>query len=343
MKIKELIKKHDKQNQFQVLIDSYKQIDFAWSNEINLDSIMSETISSIIICGMGGSAISADLLGCILYDELKISLSVIRDYNLPNYIDNNTLAIISSYSGNTEETVSCFNEALKRKCKIVSVSTGGQVKNIADENNIPWIKLQEGFQPRFALGASLFTVLKILQSLKLITQQDDFVNKVKILWERNGNEYSKEENHALKSAEELVGFIPVIYTSEKYKPVGYRLKCQFNENSKLHSFNNVIPEMNHNEIIGWETFLEKQLNAKVLFLLYQEYNPRIIKRFDIAANLIKKQGAEIIELKSNEENIKVRIMDLIYLGDWITFYLAVLRGFDPSEIDNINFLKQHLG
>ena len=140
----------------------------------------------------------------------------------------------------------------------------------------------------------------------------------------------------------MIGFIPVIYSSEEFRSVAYRLKCQFNENSKLHAFHNTIPELNHNEIIGWETVLEKQLNAKLLFILDEEYHPQIMRRFEITKDLIQKKGVEIIVLKSNEKNIKVRIMDLIYLCDWITFYLAVLRGYDPSEINYINYLKEHL-
>ena len=163
-----------------------------------------------------------------------------------------------------------------------------------------------------------------------------------MLWKNKGIEYSGEENIALKLAEELAGFIPLIYSSAKFEAIGYRLKCQFNENSKLHAFNNVIPELNHNEIIGWETFQEKQLNAKLITIVDNDYHPQILNRFELTKELAQKSGVEIIVLKSSEKNIKVRIMDLIFLGDWITYYLAVLRGFDPSEIDYIQELKQRL-
>jgi glucose/mannose-6-phosphate isomerase len=121
--------------------------------------------------------------------------------------------------------------------------------------------------------------------------------------------------------------------------VGYRLKCQFNENSKLHAFHNVIPELNHNEIIGWESFLEKQFNAKLILILDKIYHPQIKKRFEITSSLIS--GDKII-LDSSETDFKLRIMDLIYLGDWITYYLALLREYDPTEIENINILKEKL-
>jgi len=342
MEIKKLIEKHDTQNQFKVLIESFRQIEYAWENKVDIESSLVKNINNIIVAGMGGSAISADLLKPFLRDELQIPLFVNRDYVFPRFADEKTLVIISSYSGNTEETISCFKEAVEKGCKIIAVSTGGWIKNFADENNVLCINLKEGFQPRFALGVSFFTLLKILQSVDLIPSQNEVVNEIILLWKNKGNEYSGEENSALKLAEELVGFIPLIYSSANFEAIGYRLKCQFNENSKLHAFNNVIPELNHNEIIAWETYQDKQLNAKLITIVDIDYHPQIINRFELTKELAQKSGVEIIVLKSNEENIKVRIMDLIFLGDWITYYLAVLRGFDPSEIDYIHELKQRL-
>ena len=162
------------------------------------------------------------------------------------------------------------------------------------------------------------------------------------MWKKKGVEYSNQENIPLKYAEQLIGFIPVIYTSTRFKSIGYRLKCQFNENSKLHAFNNVYPELNHNEIVGWETFRDKDFNAKIISIIDRDYHQQVLKRIEITNELALKSGAEIISLKSNEENIKVRIMDLIYLGDWITYYLSILRAYDPSEIDYILEMKRRL-
>jgi glucose/mannose-6-phosphate isomerase len=342
MSIEDLIKVHDSNNQFQVLVDTYQQIENAWATEVNLNSDTSDEIKNIIVAGMGGSAISADLLSSFLSDELTIPFSSCRDYSLPKFADENSLVIASSYSGNTEETISCLKDALNRGCKIIVVSTEGEVKKIASENNLPWISLQKGFQPRFALGASFFSMLKILQTLKLIPAQDDVVDEINSLWKQKGIDYSADENLALKTAERLIGFIPLIYSSSKFEAIGYRLKCQFNENSKLHAFNAVIPELNHNEIIGWETFSEKQINAKLIAILDDDYHPQIQKRFEITWDLTQQSKVEVITLRSREKNMKVRIMDLIYLGDWITYYLSILRGFDPSEIDYIMELKQSL-
>ena len=190
------------------------------------------------------------------------------------------------------------------------------------------------------MGLSFFSLLKILQELSIISSQDSIVTKIISLWKEKGIQLSNEPNKAIDIARELIGFIPVIYTAaDVTSAIGYRIKCQFNENSKLHAFHNVIPELNHNEIIGWESFQDKQFNAKLILILDKIYHPQIKKRFDITTSLIP---CEKIFIESNEEDFKLRLMDLIYLGDWISYYLALFRGFDPTEIENINILKEKL-
>ena len=344
MQINDFVKKYDPQDQFSVLKNSYKQIESAWNNNSQFKNLGKPDVNKIIISGLGGSAISADLLKNYLQHDLKIPLITNRDYFLPAFADRKTLVIVSSYSGNTEETISVFKQAISKKCKIVAVASGGMISELAKKNKIPLIIVESGFQPRYALGLSFFTLLKILQSMKLIPKEDKNVTQIKNLWKKKGKDLSEENNTALSIAEMLVGHVPIIYSAEgSTSAVGYRFKCQLNENSKMHAFHNSIPEMNHNEIIGWETFREKNLRTKVITILDTGYHPQVKKRFKIVTELIHKSGAGVVELKSSQKNFKVRIMDLIYLIDWITFYLAVLRGFDPSEIDYIHELKNRLG
>ncbi|HEY7751399.1 MAG TPA: bifunctional phosphoglucose/phosphomannose isomerase, partial [Ignavibacteriaceae bacterium] len=261
----------------------------------------------------------------------------------PVFADRKTLVIISSYSGNTEETISVFKEALKKKCKIVAVTSGGIISKLAKKNKIPLIIVESGFQPRYAMGLNFFALLRILQSLKIIPNENKNVELIIKLWKNKGKEYSEKNNQAFSIASKVIGNISLIYSADNISSaVGYRFKCQLNENSKVHAFHNVIPEMNHNEIIGWESFREKQLRSIVLTILDKDYHPKISRRFKIITELIKSTGTEVFELKSSQKNFKVRIMDLIYLIDWITYYLAVLRGFDPSEIDFIHELKNRL-
>jgi len=343
MKIYELIETFDLQNQFQVLVDSYKQIEYAWDNEFDLLHMQDSKYNLVVIAGMGGSAIIGDLIPDFLVDELRIPFIVNRSYSLPDFMDENSLVIISSYSGNTEETISVFEESLKRKCKIAAITSGGQVKKICDKKSLCCINIPAGYQPRYALGLSFFSLLKLFQQLGIIKNQDNIVKQISSLWKKKGEEYSIEENRALSIASELTGFLPIIYSAAQLtSAAGYRFKCQLNENSKLHAFSNVIPEMNHNEIIGWETFEEKKLFTKVITLSDSDYHPQIKKRFKITSELAKQSGVEIINIESKEKNRKVRLFDLIYLCDWISYYLALLRNHDPSEISYIDELKNRL-
>lgn len=343
MNINDYVVKYDSANQFKVLKDTYTQIDSAWNNEIDIKKLKTKKFGNIIVSGLGGSAISADLMLNFLGDELSLPFFVNRNYSLPKFADENTLLFISSYSGDTEETISVFKEGLKKNCQIICLSTGGKAGEIADKEKIPLVKMKPGYQPRFALGLSFFSLLKVLYELDLVADHNNEVEKIKNLWQAKGEEYAREDNIAINCAEQLIGFIPVIYSSADItSAAGYRLKCQLNENSKLHAFHNIIPELNHNEIIGWESFSDKQFNTKLINILDESYHPQIKKRFEITTELAVKKGLEYMNIESEEEDFKVRLMDLIYLFDWITYYTAVLRGYDPSEIDNIHILKERL-
>jgi glucose/mannose-6-phosphate isomerase len=343
MKINDLKEKFDLQNQFQVLVDSYKQVEYAWNNEFDLKQLQDSKYNLVLLAGMGGSAISGDLIPDYLDDELLIPFIVNRNYSLPEFVDENSLVIISSYSGNTEETLSVFEEALIRKCKIAAITSGRKVKKICDEKKLCCINIPSSYQPRYALGLSFFSLLKFLQQVGIIENQDSIVNQIISLWKKRGGEYSTEENKALSLSLELTGFLPIIYSAAQHtSAAGYRFKCQLNENSKLHAFSNVIPEMNHNEIIGWETFEEKKLFTKVITISDPDYHPQIKKRFKITSKIAKQSGVEIINIESKEKNRKVRLFDLIFLCDWISYYLALLRNQDPSEIAYIDELKNRL-
>jgi len=341
MNLNDFIKKYDTQNQFKVLQETHKQVSDAWNNKFDVSSLKNHKYSSIVFCGLGGSAMSGDLLCDYLSGEFKIPFTVVRGYNLPSFVSEETLVIISSYSGNTEETISCFEQALNKKSKIVGITSGGKIGEIAKTNKLPVVNLQSGFQPRYSLGQSFFSLLKLMQELGL-ANEDNNVKMIINLWDKRAQDYSSENNRAVQMAKDVVGFIPVIYSSEFLTSTGYRLKCQMNENAKLHAFHNSIPEMNHNEIIGWESFKEKQFNAKVFYMIDKDFHPQVLRRFEILKDILSEQKIEVIPLSSDQASKKVRIMDLIFLSDWISFYVSVLRGFDPSEIDFIHRMKKLL-
>lgn len=343
MTIAELVKKYDPENQFEVLKNSYQQIEYASNNSYNLTAIDTSQIKNIIVSGLGGSAISGDLMSNFLQNEISLPFQVNRNYTLPQYADESTLLLASSYSGNTEETISVLNEALKRKCQIVCLTTGGTIKEIAGRENLSVILLQKGYQPRYSLGLGFFSLLKVLQTLKLVTTSLELIEKTISLWKKKGEEFSAENNLSFQLAEKLVGFLPVIYsTADLTSAVGNRFKCQLNENSKVHAFHNAFPELNHNEIIGWETYDERIAKLKAIFIEEESSHPQIKKRFNITGELLNKVGVDIITLLSSEATFQERLLDLVYLTDWISYYLAIQRGKDPSEIEYIHLLKNRL-
>lgn len=343
MTISELVKKYDPENQFDVLKNSYEQIEYAKNNTYDLSKIDVSKIKNIIVTGLGGSAISGDLMLNFLQNEISLPFQVNRNYSLPNYADASTLLLTSSYSGNTEETISVLHEALKRNCQIICLTTGGTIKEIAERENLAVVVLKKGFQPRYSLGLSFFSLLITLKTLKLVTTKGDVIDKIISLWKKRGTEFSTEDNLSYQLAEKLIGFVPVIYsTSDLTSAVGNRFKCQLNENSKVHAFNNAFPELNHNEIIGWETYDERVAKLKAVFIEEETTHPQIKKRFKITGELLQKAGVEIISLSSSEPTFQERLLDLIYLSDWISYYLAILRGKDPSEIEYIHLLKKRL-
>ncbi|MEW6702541.1 MAG: bifunctional phosphoglucose/phosphomannose isomerase [Bacteroidota bacterium] len=342
MNLSEMISKHDPANQFKVLTDSYQQIEYAWNNEFDLSSINQSKIKNIILTGLGGSAIGGELIQNFFRAELKYPYAVNRNYELPSYANEETLVLASSYSGNTEETISALNQAIEKKCQVVCVTTGGKIEEIAKKQSIPCGILLKGFQPRFALWINFFTILKTFHSLKIVPNQNGNVKQAIELLKKKGEEYSKPENEALNLAENLLGYVPLIYSVSDYtSAVGTRLKGQFNENSKQHSFFGYLPELNHNEILGWEGY-KPTMNYKLINILDDDYHPQVKKRFELTSEMIRKAGCEVINLKSSQSNAKLRLVDLIYLGDWASYYYALMRGYDPTTIDSINYLKAHL-
>ncbi len=343
MKLEDYVKKYDVQNQFDVLAHSFKQVEFIQAlPDVKID-YPSETLNSIVVCGLGGSAIGADLFYNMFGTELKQTYFVNRNYSLPTFVNQNTLVVLSSYSGNTEETLSAAEKAKEIGAKIVCIASGGKLKEIAEENGYPVVLLQQGFQPRYALYLNLFALIKIFQSVGIIEPQEEFFTHAVALLKERGKEFQQENSSPFKFAESLVGYIPVIYSVDNVtSAVGLRLKGQFNENSKSHAFHNVLPEFNHNEIVGWETYNENNFRAKAIFIYDDVYHPQIKKRIQISSELIEKAGAEVLKIKSSAPSFKLRVIENVYFGDWVSYYLAILRDKDPSEIDNILYLKGKL-
>lgn len=305
-------------------------------------------IDNIVFAGLGGSAIGADVVRVYLQNELKMPVIVCRNYTLPAFVGKGTLLFCSSYSGNTEETLSSFEDGIKKGALIITMGSGGKLKELALKNHFTHVDIPEGFPPRTALGYMSITVLAILARFGFITPKDkeidDIYSALTGLRDKEiGADVPFEKNIAKKLALSLHGKLAVIYgTSDSTEAACIRWRGQIAENSKTLASSHVFPEMNHNEIVGWEFPKHVLKEAKVIFLRDQNDHPRTQARIKISMDIIKKSGAEIFEIERKEGGLLARIFSLIYMGDFISFYLAVLNNIDPTPVRQVDYLKTKL-
>ncbi|MDD4893721.1 MAG: bifunctional phosphoglucose/phosphomannose isomerase [Candidatus Omnitrophica bacterium] len=344
------IKKLDKSNMLGLLMDFPLQCkqayDIAKASRILFDK---RDFTKIVFAGLGGSAIGADLARSYLYFECKIPISVCREYELPAYVDSSTLVFISSYSGNTEETLSAYQEARKKGASLVLVSSGGAVKEHAVKEGLTFIEIPQGMPPRCALGYMTIIPLVVLNKLgiaKDITGAlNDAIKVLEELKEKNLNpRIGKKDNIAKYIADKLFGKLAVIYSSSiHFDAVITRFKGQLNENAKSLASTHVFPEMNHNEITGWRNPKKLFKDFVVLILKDKGMHPRIMARMKITADILRDdEGVPVLEIWSRGENLLSRMLSLVYIGDFVSFYLAILYGIDPTPVDRVTYLKKRL-
>ncbi len=304
-------------------------------------------IRNIVITGLGGSAIGGDLLRAYLADKCDVPVIVNRHYYFSEYVGKHSLVIISSYSGNTEETVSAYKDAVKRKAMIFCITSGGEVERIAKKNKHPYIKIPGGLPPRAALGYSFFPTLIALSKLGFIKDQKKEIKETLALLNTLSARYSDHnapDNRALKLAKTLRGKLPLIYSgADKFDTVNTRWRGQITENAKTLAFGHVFPELNHNEIVGWEVLTDIMKKIHVVILRDNEDYKRIKLRMDISKGIVGGLADGITEVFTEGKSLLTRTFSLLYLADWLSFYLAMLNGVDPSPVKKIDFLKEELG
>mgnify|MGYP000246397482 CR=1 FL=1 len=294
-------------------------------------------IKHIVVSGMGGSGIGGLLVKDVLKHTLAIPFEVSNDYQLPSSCNQHTLVICSSYSGNTEETMSAMLQAFKKNAQIVCITSGGLIKEYADTNEIDYVLIDSGSPPRAAFGQSFVQIFFILHYLGLI--ENKFVeytqNAIALL------EEDKEEIMSLAKsyAERLSGKMPVIYSDSKFEGVSIRFRQQINENSKMLCWHHVVPEMNHNELVGWR---EKNEKIAVVFLRNNKDFERNQERMEFTKEVVSQYASDVIEIYSKGDYDLVRCMYLIHITDWVSFYLSELKGVDAIEINVITKLKNKL-
>jgi glucose/mannose-6-phosphate isomerase len=303
-------------------------------------------VNIVVVLGMGGSAIGGDLVRTLVQDETKIPIIVHRDYGLPAYVDEKTLVIASSYSGNTEETLSGFELALKTKAKKVVITSGGKIEKLAAENKIPIFKIEYKSQPRAALGFSFIPTLGILRKLGFISNKSaDVTEAVQVLENLSKKLDEKspvKSNPAKQLAQRLYGCLPVVYGAGIAAEAAHRWKTQLNENSKSWAFYEVFPELNHNATVGFPLPKEIASQIRVVLLRSPTFNERIKLRYEVTCELLKQSGVAYEFVDSEGKSALAQMVSLISFGDYVSYYLAILYKVDPSPVKFISYLKERL-
>jgi glucose/mannose-6-phosphate isomerase len=332
---------------FRCVADFPVQVEEALSiGELAPIAYRADGIRSIVLCGMGGSAIAGDLLRSYLADELQVPFAVNRSYALPAYVARETLTILSSYSGNTEETIAAYQEALLRKSTVLCITTGGEAERLSQIHGHACIKVPPGLQPRAALGYSFFPLLTALVRMGFVKPRAVDIEETVAALKRAARIYgdpASRKNRALKIAQHLHGKLPVLYSSaERFDAVNVRWRGQICENAKHLAFGHVLPEMNHNEIVGWKADPAMLKKMAVVFLRDAGTNQRIQRREEVTRKILRKKTPLVLEAWSEGTSLLTRMFSLVYLGDWVSYYLAILNNEDPTPVKVIDYLKGEL-
>ncbi len=297
---------------------------------------------AIVVAGMGGSAMGGDLLKACLSDELKAPIWVNRDYSLPGWVGKANLLFVSSYSGNTEETLSAYEEGKRRGVVIVSVTSGGKLERLSKEDGYPLVKIPPGLPPRCALGYLSIPMLVMLSRAGVAGDKGQELREaIKILKDMQ-SELARLHNSASELARKLLGRLPIVYCSERLGVVARRWRTQLNENSKTFVHTNLLPELNHNEIVGWGQSKALLGDAELIFLRDRKEHPQISKRFEITGEILAPLASGVSEVWARGECLLSRLFSLVYFGDYLSYYLALLLGVDPTPIETIDYFKKRL-
>ena len=300
----------------------------------------------IVVLGMGGSAIGGDMLRSLIDTESKLPVSVHRDYNLPDYVDAKTLVIASSYSGMTEETLSSFTQALSTPAKKLALTTGGKLKEIAENNGVPVFTIDYIAQPRAAVAHSFLPLLGICQNLGLVSDKSQELAEMEQILESLHTTINDtcpiSGNPAKQTASDLYNRLAVIYGAGILASVAQRWKTQINENSKAWAFYEVLPELNHNAVVGYEFPARLAGDAFIVLLRSPHLHPRILLRYDVITDVLSRAGIDHTVIEGSGEGALSQMMSLVLLGDWASYYLAILYETDPTPVKVIDYFKERL-
>jgi glucose/mannose-6-phosphate isomerase len=303
-----------------------------------------DTPAGLVVAGMGGSAIGGALARAALGDHASRPIFVTRAYGIPTWTTPDTMVMCASYSGETEETLACYESAGALGAKRTVVTTGGRLAEMARADGVPVIPLPAGFQPRAAVAYMLVASLEVAALCgvgpRLTPEIDVAASHVEQLVAEWGPD-APEDSLAKTIARGLHGTTPVIAGAGLTTPIAYRWKTQINENAKQPAFYHELPELDHNEIVGWEGANDVGRFSAV-FLDDSDAHPRIKQRMELTEQLIAGNAAASFRIETRGQTAIDRVISLVLLGDLVSIYLAALRGVDPGPVKLIDELKEAL-
>ncbi|MEX1062950.1 MAG: bifunctional phosphoglucose/phosphomannose isomerase [Balneolaceae bacterium] len=322
-------------DQWQETMEFTKEVDW---------SIDRDQIRNICLSGMGGSAIGADLARAYTLNSCPVPVFVNRNYEIPNWVGAGTLFVACSFSGNTEETLSALDQALNRGAQVVAVTSGGKLLLEASREGYGYVKVPGGLPPRAALAYSFVPLFRLFNYLGYNDEGDEALDETAdLLKEQTRLLSNRDENQALIIAREIKDTLPIIYTGQGLlDPVGLRWRGQFGENSKVLAYGNSIPEMNHNEIVGWEQTAHLTGRLSVVLLEDLTDHPKVKQRMQIVKEMVEGLAVYVTSVKSTGKSRLARQFSLVQLGDWVSIYLALINQVDPTPIAKIDLLKSRL-
>ncbi len=302
-------------------------------------------VGSICLCGIGGSAMCGDILIDHLAPICDKNVTVVRSVSLPNWVDNRTLVVVISYSGNTKEALDVYQDALARGLKTVCVSSGGILANKAKENNIPFIRVPPGIQPRAALGYLLGSVAVILEAagacapVEAIGEVIEFARSRK---DKLAPSVPSSINAAKKIALALDGHVPIVYCPRSVRSIGVRWQNQISENAKVVAFTGEIPEMNHNQMVGWLNG-NGENRLKPVFIVPSALEPTVSKMTTVTLQMFNEKGLDPVVVQLEGKTLMENIIYGLILGDMVSYYMARLSGVDPTPVEVIGEFKKRIG
>ena len=330
------------------LLESFPdQVRVAAEKACNLSLPSVPNARNLIITGLGGSAIGGDVARSVLGESFPIPLIVNRDYRLPGFVASDSIVIACSYSGDTEETLSAYQDARRAHASIICITSGGRLAEVAKADGYPVITLPAGLPPRAAFGHSSFAVLGSIQALGLVPDLSDSFEEtcrlVASLLDHYSSAVPEPENPAKRIARSLHGKIVAVYGSNGIlDSAAARWRGQIEENAKNLAFHHVLPEMNHNELVGWLNPKQGLLDVGVVFLRDKGDHPQVQRRFDLTREVIEERAGAVHEVWSEGESQLARVFSVVYLSDFVSLYLAYLNNVDPTPVEAIEIFKKKL-